>query len=256
MGTVPKRIVSLSPAGSEILCAVGAFNQIVARTDYCDYPADMKTLPSVGGFDGKTLSLETIVKQRPDFVYGSKGMHDYLVTPLKKLGIEVYLSDANSIDAVLKEISYIGACTGHADQAQKVQQGIKQTFAAVAKKVANQKKVTVYYEVWNSQYMSAGKDSFINELISYAGGENIFSTLHEEYPMVSEEAIITKKPDVMLVPDMESETLDTIKKRNGWQLIPAVKRGAIYFVNSDICSRPGPRITEALLIIAKSIHPE
>lgn len=253
---VPTRIVSLSPAGSEILCAVGAYDQIVARTDFCDYPKEMKLLPSVGGFDGKTLSLETIVKQKPDFVYGAKGMHDYIAAPLKKLGITVYLSDANSIDAVLNEIAYIGEYTGHAEQAQQVNRQIKQTFAEVAKKVADQKPVTVYYEVWNSPYMSAGKNSFITELISCAGGANIFASLNEEYPMVSEEAIITKKPDVMLVPDMENETLGSIKKRNGWQLIPAVKRESICFINSDICSRPGPRITEALLIIAKAIHPD
>src|SRR5574344_1736654 len=244
MGTVPKRIVSLSPAGSEILCAIGAYNQIVARTDYCDWPQEMASLPSVGGFDGKTLSLETIVKQKPDFVYGAKGMHDYMAAPLKKLGIAVYLSDANSIDAVLNEIAYIGEYTGHADQAQQVNRQIKQTFAEVAKKVADQKPVTVYYEVWNSPYMSAGKNSFINELSCTSGLKNIFDTRSEEDPMLSEDTIVASKQEPFLIPDMENETLDSINKRNGWQEIPAVKNGHIYFINSDVCSRPGPRIAE------------
>src|SRR5574344_266151 len=255
MGTVPKRIVSLSPAGSEILCAIGAYNQIVARTDYCDWPQEMASLPSVGLFYGKTLSLETILKQKPDFVYGAKGMHDYITAPLKKLGIAVYLSDANSIDAVLKEITYMGDYTGHSEQANQVKQKIQQTFAVVAKKVSGQKPVTVYYEVWNTPYMSAGKNSFISELISSAGGVNIFGTLEEEYPMVSEEAIISRKPEVMLIPDMENETIATIQKRNGWQAVPTVKSNRVYFISSDICSRPGPRMTEALILIAKDLYP-
>ncbi len=252
----PKKIVVLTPAGSEILCAVGAYSQIAARTDYCDFPKEMKSIPSVGGFDGKTLSLETIVAYEPDFVYGAKGMHDYLYTPLKKLGITLYLSNANSIQAVLDEITYIGKYTGHEDEGKKTAGNISKTLDNIRAKLKNVGTVSVYYEVWNAPYMSAGKNSFINEIISTAGGKNIFDTLSEEYPMVSEETIVASKPEVFLIPDMENETLDSIKKRNGWQKIPAVKSGRIYFVNSDVCSRPGPRIAEAVLLIAKQLHPE
>jgi len=252
----PKKIVVLTPAGSEILCAVGAYSQIAARTDYCDFPKEMNSLPSVGGFDGKTLSLETIVACEPDFVYGAKGMHDYLLLPLKKLGITLYLSDANSIQAVLDEITYIGRYTGHEKEGKKVSANISKTLDNIRAKLQNVGTVSVYYEVWNSPYMSAGKNSFINEIISTAGGKNIFGALSEEYPMVSEETIVASKPDVFLIPDMENETLDSINKRNGWQEIPAVKNGRIYFINSDVCSRPGPRIAEAVLLIAKQLHPE
>jgi ABC-type Fe3+-hydroxamate transport system, periplasmic component len=253
---VPKRIIVLSPAGSEILCALGAYNQIVARTDYCDFPEELKKVQSVGGFDGKTLSLEKILACKPDFVYGSKGMHDYLVTPLKKVGIPVYLSDANSIDAVIKEIKYIGTYTGHSKEAVQIENDIIKTIDSVQKRSASSKKVKVYYEVWNSPFMSAGKTSFISEMIHIAGGENIFASLNEEYPMVSEEAIIVRQPDVILIPDMENETLASIEKRNGWQTIPAVRNKKIYFIDSNICSRPGPRITQAIVIIAKQLHPE
>ena len=78
----------------------------------------------------------------------------------------------------------------------------------------------------------------------------------DEYPMVSEEAILARKPEVILIPDMESETIDSLGKRNGWKMIPAVQDKKIYFVDSNICSRPGPRITQAVLILAKAIHPE
>ncbi|HBP09267.1 MAG TPA: iron ABC transporter, partial [Treponema sp.] len=71
----PQKIVCLSPSGAEILCALDSFDKIKARTDYCDYPEKLKSLPSVGGFDGKTLSIETILSYSPDFIYGSQGMH-------------------------------------------------------------------------------------------------------------------------------------------------------------------------------------
>jgi len=108
LSAYPKRIVSLSPAGTEVLFAVGAQDQIVARTKYCNYPEAVKDLPSVGGFSGSSLSIETILSYDPDFIYGTKGQHEQLAQQLSELGIEVYLSDGSSVESVINEIKYIG----------------------------------------------------------------------------------------------------------------------------------------------------
>ncbi|HAH62909.1 MAG TPA: hypothetical protein DCL73_12520, partial [Treponema sp.] len=159
-----ERIVSLSPAATETLCAVGAFGQIAARTDFCDYPEEVKTLPTVGGFDGKTLSIEKIISFKPDLVYATYGMHDYLVDTLRSYGIQVYISDASLVKDVLGEIRDMGKITGHEAEAENVRGHITSVLDAVSAKVQGKKAPAVYWEVWNAPYMSAGKTSFMNDL--------------------------------------------------------------------------------------------
>jgi len=251
-----ERIVSLSPAATEILCAVGAFSQIAARTDFCDYPAEVKMLSSVGGFDGKTLSIEKIISYKPDLVYATHGMHDYLVNTLRSYGIQVYISDASFVKDVLTEIADMGSITGHEAEAAAVRNHITSVLDAVNAKIQGLAALSVYWEVWNSPYMSAGKDSFLNDLVTRAGGSNIFADINQAYPVVSEETIIARKPDVILIPDTESVTPQSVKTRAGWSTIPAVRSGRIIRINSDVTARPGPRISDAVLLLAKAVHPE
>jgi len=176
----PQKIACLSPSGAEILCALDSFDKIKARTDYCDYPEELKTLPSVGGFDGKTLSIETILAYSPDFVYGSQGMHDFLKKPLEKLGIKVFLSNAaNGISQTKQEILYIANLLEKQAEGKKIIEHIEQQINSVPKSAPTK---TIYYEVWNEPFITAGKSSFINELLEAAGYKNVFDSIKESYP--------------------------------------------------------------------------
>lgn len=251
-----KHIVSLSPAATETLCAVGAFSQIAARTSLCDFPPEVADLPCVGGFDGKTISIEKIVSFHPDLVYATAGMHDYLAPLLKEYGINLYLSNASSIESVCSEITDMGKITGHIQKAEKLTAHIKSIVSGIQSRISGKNTPSVYWEIWNSPYMSAGSTSFMNGLIKAAGGANVFSDITQAYPLVSEETIIARKPDVIIIPDMENESLVSIHARPGWKIIPAVHNKRVYFVNADLTARPGPRIGEAVLQLAKSIHPD
>jgi len=120
----------------------------------------------------------------------------------------------------------------------------------------------VYHEVWYDPMMSAGPGTWVDELITLAGGENIFNDATTSWPVVSSEAIIEKNPDVMVFPDMYMgrqnfyETLEAVENRPGWDLISAVQDDALYEIKADILSRSGPRLADALEILAKMIHPE
>ena len=116
----PKAIVTLSPSAAEILFAIGAGDQIAAVSEFTDYPAEAASKPVVGGFDGKTLSIETIISFEPDLVYLTEGMHNFLIEPLDSYGIKWYLSNATSITAIEKEIIDMGELTGHQEQAAQV----------------------------------------------------------------------------------------------------------------------------------------
>ncbi len=248
------RIVSLTPAGSEILCAIGAFDQMVARTDFCDYPEQVKSLPSTGGFDGKTLSIETILSYNPDFVYAAKGMHDQFLPLLQQQNITCYLSTADSVQGVLSEIIEIGRITGHSDSAEKLIAAIKKDLSEVKKTYSGTQAATVYWEIWNPPFMSVGGPSFINDLLDYANCKNIFAQVNEAYPVVSEEAILAANPDVIIVPDYNPDNLQAVKNRPNWQNLSAVKNDRIYALNADLISRPGPRIAQSAALIAKAVY--
>lgn len=243
------RIVCLNPAGYEILYMLGAKDKIAARTDFCDFPEVPSSIPSIGGFDGKTFSVESILACKPDFVYGSKGMHDYLQPVLKKYNIDLYLSDAQSIEDIKKEFLYIGELTGRQRSAKSFVSTIDQTLTNIIKKPPVPQKI--YYEVWNNPYISIGHNSYINDIITSCGAKNIFDDTEIPYPNVSPESIIKANPDVILIQSDLKLSVEDIKKRPGWKNIKAVKKGRIYIINSDVYNRPGPRVLTALINLNK-----
>ena len=253
---IPQKIVSLSPASTEILFAVGAESQIAAVSQFTDYPPEATKLPIVGGFDGKTLSIEKILSFKPDFVYMTDGMHNFLIDQLNQYGIKYYLSTANSVADVKKEISEIGKITGHEEKALQVVAQIEKTIAecteTARKAIAAENpssEISVYYEVWNSPYMSAGKTSFINDIISIAGGKNIFDDIDSPYPIVSEETILIRQPEVIFVPATAGITVESVTARIGWENLPAVKNKKIFVIDDNLITRPGARIGESVKTI-------
>ena len=256
-GGYPKSIVALSPSAAEILFTIGAGDQVSAVSEFTDFPEAAKAKPVVGGFDGKTLSLETIMSFRPDLVYLTEGMHNFLIATLEANGIAYYVSKGDSIASVEKEILEVGKITGHEKEAAKVVDGmekkLKKAVASAHKgRAANSDSpVNVYWEVWNAPYMSAGASSFINDVIKAAGGENIFSDLPDTYPIVSEESIISRQPAVILIPASTGMAADAVGLRNGWADIPAVKGDRVLVVDDNVYTRPGPRVADVVLELSE-----
>ena len=251
---VPSRIVSLSPAATEILFAVGAQDQIVARTNLCNYPKEAEKIPAVGGFDAKLFSLENIISFNPDFVYLTDGMHNHLIEPLTSYGIKIYVSKANSLNDVLEEIQTIAEITGHKENGAKCVESIRKEFAQAqeeTKKLNLAKKPAVYWEIWNAPYMSIGSASFLNEIIELAGLNNIFGTLNQEYPVVSEETIIARNPDIILFASDANLSKEDFMKRGSWKNIAALKNGRVYCIDADLMTRPGPRVGKAALALSE-----
>ena len=256
-GGYPKSIVALSPSAAEILFTIGAGDQVSAVSEFTDFPEAAKAKPVVGGFDGKTLSLETIMSFRPDLVYLTEGMHNFLIATLEANGIAYYVSKGDSIASVEKEILEVGKITGHEKEAAKVVGGmetkLKKAVTSAHKGGAanSDSPVNVYWEVWNAPYMSAGASSFINDVIKAAGGENIFSDLPDTYPMVSEESIISRQPAVILIPASTGMAADAVGLRNGWADIPAVKGNRVFVVDDNVYTRPGPRVADVVLELSE-----
>ena len=250
----PQRIVALSPSAGEILFAVGAEDQIAAVSEFTDYPPEAASKPVVGGFDGKTLSMESILGFKPDFLYLTDGMHNFLIEQLDAYGIKYYLSKGDSIKAVMQEILDVGVLTGHAEKAADIVQdmtkkieGIKKTSSSQSSSSPSTLSRTLYYEVWNAPFMTAGARSFINDIILTSGAQNIFSDIDEAYPIVSEETIIARQPEYILIPASCGITVEAVKARNGWGSIPAVKNNKVFLIDDNVYTRPGPRVADVVV---------
>ena len=254
---IPVKIVSLSPAATEILFAIGASNQIAAVSEFSNYPEQAKELPCVGGFDGKTLSMERILSFEPDFVYLTKGMHDFLIPQLKQFNIPYYVSKGDSIQSLETEILDIARITGHPESGEPLVQIIEEKIALAKAAVQNHDNDIchnlIYWEIWHEPFTSIGKKSFLADLLRKCGLTNIFDDVEQPYPQVSTETIICKNPDFIIIPSQNSISATDILKRPGWKNITAVQNNNILIVDSDLFSQPGPRIGECAENLCKYI---
>tara|TARA_R110002095_G_scaffold215691_2_gene210588 strand:+ start:2882 stop:3901 length:1020 start_codon:yes stop_codon:yes gene_type:complete len=262
----PLRIVSLLPSHTEILYAVGAGKQLVGCTTFCNYPAETKQLEKVALSNPGSVSLETLVALEPDLVFLGGDYQRLLAEQLTKLKIPLLSFESQSVADIERSIRGISRSTGHAQVGEELIEKIKKEIAAIQKRVEpfqKQRRPRVFYQVWDQPLMTAGPTSFIGELIDLIGAENVFEDVKIAYPQVSEETLIVRNPDVILMPLTKkagasdlSETISELRERPGWKKMSAVKNQRIYLIEDDLISRPGPRVVLGLQKIAQALYPE
>ena len=259
--TPPLRIVSLAPSVTEILFAIGAGDLVVGRTEYCDFPTDADSLPTIGGFSESTISVEAIVELEPDLVIGGSTRQAEIINALETAEINAFVVQPVSVDEILDTIQLIGSVTDHLGGAESLMAEMQEQINAVADIVSaipKEERVTVFYEVWHEPLMTTSLQTFIGELIQIAGGINIFADIEEAYPSVSSEQILLADPDMIIGPSSHGDqlTFEVISSREGWQDLIAVQNEAIYLLEGNIISRSGPRIVDALEMIASILYPD
>lgn len=253
-----QRIISLSPAVTETLFAIGAGASLVGRTDFCDYPPEVAQKPSVGGFSGNTISVERIVSLKPDLVILSAEMHGKIIDILDRLSIPSFAMEPHTFAQVYQDIQTLGKLSGHRTEAEKVVETMQEKIALVQRRVSSMPRIRVFWELWDDPLMTTGSFTFISEAVFLAGGKNIFDDLPERWPTVSLEQIIIRKPEWILSATDHGDrvNLQAITKRSGWSSIPAIQQGHVGLIDSDSISRGGPRLADAVQAIAQLIHPE
>ncbi|MDF5361606.1 cobalamin-binding protein, partial [Vibrio parahaemolyticus] len=244
-----EKIVSLAPSHTEILFAIGAGEKVVGVTTADDYPEDVIGIEKVGGFEG--WNLELIMSLEPDLVlnYGPGKEEDN--KRLEESGITVASFMPETIDEVFDTIEKIGVLTGNNEKAVELVSDMKFKKDEIVLKVKDLGTKKVFYEVYNDPLMTAGPGSFIDELINLAGGENVAKDADNPYPQFDIEKLIESDPEVYLIPNDSTTTLDRLKQRPGFENIQEIKNSQIYFLDANLVSRPGPRIIEGLYEIAK-----
>nr|WP_246000592.1 ABC transporter substrate-binding protein [Brevibacillus panacihumi] len=256
----PQRIVSTSPAETEILFALGLGEQVVGVSDYDDYPAEAKEKPKVGGV--VKPNEEAILSQSPDLVVGGISMDKQVAEKMQSLGLPMYITHPSSVEDIMNNILTMGQITNRQVQAEEIVAGMKADIARVTEAVQNVKPEEmkkVYLEF--APGWTVGKGEFMDELITIAKGVNIAADT-QGWNQINEEKILQENPDVILyasgmTDEKTGKKLEQIiQSRSGWNTITAIKEEKLYGMDENMLSRPGPRITKGLIEVAKAIYPD
>ncbi len=249
-----RRVVSMMPAVTEWILAMGAADRLVARTDYDHHPA-LDTLPSVGG--GLTPSIEWLAARRPDLVISwPDAPSRSIVARLEQVGIAVYTAPVESIDESLAVAAHLGRLLGRDNDAASVIAGVQAALDSVRHAVVGRRTPTVLYLIGLDPLTAAGPGTFVDELVTIAGGRNAIADLRVRWPQLSLEEVVRRAPDVIIVGSIRAgDPATLLEDRPGWRDVPAVRRHAVHAVHPDSANRPGPGMAKAAARLAELIHP-
>ena len=256
--TPPQRIISHVPALTEMLYALNLDNKVVGVDDYSKYPPEAQQKPSVGNY--WEPSIEKIVSLDPDIVLTDG--HSQNIQQLESLGIEFIVIDPNSIEDIFSSLNLIGQIAGVQDKANTLITNMKQQMDEIMAMVNDAPKLRVFYiidaKTDPNNPWTVGPGSFIDSLITMAGGENIANKVQSNYAQFSIEQIVRDDPDIIILGNNHGTAdinKDELSQFPIWNTLTAVKEGKVFIFNADLAN-PGPRITQGLHDMVNIIHPE
>jgi len=261
----PQRIISLSPNLTEILFLVGAEDQIAGRTDFCDYPAEARTKPSIGGIINP--SLERLVSLEPDLVLAARGVDVAFLDRLREMQIPFLGYDPQTLDDVIALVGRIGRITGHEQRGREAAEALAERKASVATQHRGADgKLRVLFVLSRDPLFVAGATSFVDDMIRTCGAQNAVRGIrnvdqHKPWPQASREAIVVANPQLIIfaqthgagAADVPADILGQLRNMLAWQEVVAVKTGQVYLINDDLMTIPGPRLIEGLEEISRLV---
>lgn len=242
-------IVSLAPNLTEIVFAVDAGDKLVGVTTFCNYPPEAKSIKKVS--DTQKPNIESIIALRPQVVLVSTASQlEAFTKTLDQQGIKVFVTNPNSLDDIYKSIQNIGGIVGKAQTADDLVFKLKNRVANARGPIVYGSIPKVFVQIDKDSLYTIGKDSYITDIISRAGGASATAELATAYPNISRETALAMNPDVIIISESDNNREPNEVFRNS----PAVKNGRVYRINADLLSRPGPRVVDALEQIAEKLR--
>lgn len=258
----PEKIVSLTPANTEILFALGAGDRVVASDDGSDYPEEAVALPDVATFS--SVDVEKVVALEPDLVVaGGLGFTPAeAITRLRGLDVPVLVVYAASVAGVYEDIELIGTATGTSDAATTLTADMKAEIGAISAAAAGAgTRPRVLYEVGYDDTTGAiyapADASFVAEMVTLAGAETITTGNANTYE-ISLETLVSKDPQIIVLGTnpFYAPTPEAVAKRSGWDAMTAVRNGDVRPVRDIEITRPGPRLPLGLRNLVAAIWPD
>jgi iron complex transport system substrate-binding protein len=255
-----KRIVSLAPNLTEILFALGLEDEIVGVTLDSDYPPAAAERPKIGDF--WQPNIEAVIAAKPDLVVTLEfPQQKDAARRLKRIGYNCMTVNIEKISELFEAIAKIAKVTGKTAQARELASSLQAKLDSLSTRVDKNEKTKVLWVIGQDPLRVAGRDTFVNEIIELAGGENaIGQTLHQ-YPPIGSEQVIACAPDVIIEPAMGSKTVaeqqkDALQYWSRFKNVPAVANERIYVISPDTVCRLGPRLYQGVEIVAKCLKPD
>lgn len=259
----PGRIISLAPSNTEILCALGLEDRLVAVTTLCNWPPSVRDKPKVGGL--VDFNVEQILAWRADFVFAVRGNPAERLRRLQKMGTPVYAFDCGRLEDIFAAIERVGLICGVSEKAKLLADSLRTRVERVHSAVAGvSPRKRVYVGSIRSPYYTAGRGSFIDEVIELAGGDNIARSAGSRWPILSAEQILVSDPQaVFLGLDYEDagkmnreKLLEPFQRDPIWSRTSAGRQGALFVLDQDSLHRPAPRLVNRVEEMAKALYPE
>ena len=250
----PEKIISVAPNITELIYALGKGDKLLGRTDYCDYPEEVKNIESIGSLTDP--NIEKIVELQPDLVVASTHFKEDVAKKLEDLGIKVVvLYNADNFDGAYDTITTFGQIINAQDKAGELVSGMKEKIESIKEKVKGAETPKVYYVVGfgkDGDYTATG-ETFIAQMIEMAGGENIAKDATGW--TYSLEKIIENDPEYIIISKnygMKEQFIET----DGYKELSAVKNNNVIEIDNNILDRQGPRLPEGIETLAKILHPD
>ena len=257
-----ERIVSLAPSNTEILFALGAGAQVVARDTFSDFPAEATAITDIGGGFGE-LDMETVLALDPDLILAADISPPEQIAALEELGLPVFLlGNPVTLDGLMSNLRTVGLLTGRQDAAETLVADLERRVEAVLAATSDIEDVPlVFYELDStdpSAPWTSGEGTFVDTIITMAGGENLGRVLEDAWAQISIEELIEQDPDVIVLGDAVwgGITVEAVAARSGWENLTAVREDRVYPFDDNLVSRPGPRMVDGLEEIARLLHPD
>ncbi|MFO7273529.1 MAG: cobalamin-binding protein [Bacillota bacterium] len=250
----PQRILSLGPSATEAIFALGRGDRLVGRTDWCNFPEEALSVPSVGSLFPP--DYERILETEPDLVVMIEGSVDVREKLEQEYGLQVFVYAPATFEQLFDQMVALGQALNAREAAEAIVAEMRAEVAGIEAKTASlTDRPVVFYVVWPDPLSTAGPGSFIDDMIRIAGGVNAAGDAGSPWPTFSVEQLIAADPDVIVA---GSQALaQEILTRPGWESIKAVRNGRVVSVpNEDIVVRPGPRLSEGLRWFAATLHPD
>jgi iron complex transport system substrate-binding protein len=251
-----ERVVSLAPNLTEIVYAVGGGERVVGNTTFCDYPPQAKNVAKVG--DTLQPSIERILALRPQLVLVSTASQlEAFARQLNDQQIAVYVTDPRDLEGVFRSILNVGDLLNESNAAAELVKQLRARTETVERTVAGRPPVSVFFQLSGQPLYTAGKSSFVTNLIERAGGRSVTSNVTEAWPRLSDEAALASRPEAIIM--LSGAAMGAAANTNVAPALrnsPAVQNGHVYVIDGDLLTRPGPRLVDGLEQIARALHPE
>ena len=246
----PRRIVSLIPSTTELLCDLGLADALVGVTVYCHEPPDVvRTKTRIGG--EKDPDLDAIRRLQPDLVIANieENLREHVDT-LRASGIRVWVTYPRSVRDAIAMIRELGLVTGAVAPATALADDLTRRYDEVRRAVARRPPVPVFYAIWRGPYMTIGRDTYIHDMLHVCGGANVFGDRAERYPTVTLDDVARQRPNVIILPDEPFRFRRThVADFDRYADVPAVRAGRIHLVDGKPFSWHGRRIADALATV-------